>query len=79
MYLIELASRLPISLITEHRAVLAIPALFMRLVTVFLNMYLLYGCYRYIAPEDEAPTDFTDPTEAAFEVLKSKKRNGGKK
>lgn len=79
MYVLDLISRLPIAFITEHRAVLAVPVLFMRLLIIFLILYLLYGCYRYIAPEDEAPTDYSDPTEKAFEFLKSKKKGGNKK
>ena len=53
MYLLDFIGRLPISFIQSHRGYIAVPVLFLRLITIFLNIYLIYGCYRYICPEGE--------------------------
>ncbi len=53
MYLFDFIGRLPIGFIEAHRGYIAIPVLLLRLITVFLNVYLIFGCYRYICPEGE--------------------------
>ena len=65
--LLELVARLPIGFIRQNQGYFAVPVLFFRLVVIFLNLYLIFGCYRAIGPEGE---DLTKNT---------KKGRGGKK
>ena len=48
--LLDLLARLPIGTASAY---LALPAILLRLITIFLNMYLIYLCYRYICPQGE--------------------------
>ena len=48
--LLDLAARLPIGAVAGY---LALPAVLLRLISVFLNIYLIYLCYRYICPQGE--------------------------
>ena len=48
--LLDLAARLPLGVVAFY---LALPAVLLRLITVFLNMYLIYLCYRYVCPQGE--------------------------
>ncbi len=48
--LLELTARLPLG---AAAAYLALPAVLLRLITIFLNIYLIYLCYRYICPQGE--------------------------
>ncbi len=66
-YVMDLMGRLPIA--QNVRGFFALIALFMRLVVIFLNIYLFYGCYRYICPEGEEMT----------QSLKSKNKKEEKK
>ena len=50
-YSADLIGRLPC--VGSLQSMFALIALFMRLIIIFLNVYLFYGCYRYIAPEGE--------------------------
>lgn len=52
-YLFDMISRLPVSFIASRQMYFLIPVLLMRIITVFLNEFLIYGCYRYICPESE--------------------------
>ena len=46
----DLAARLPIGAAASY---LALPAILLRLITIFLNLYLIYLCYRYVCPQGE--------------------------
>ena len=46
----DFAARLPIGAAASY---LALPAILLRLITIFLNIYLIYLCYRYICPQGE--------------------------
>ncbi len=48
--LLDLVARLPIGTVSAY---FALPAILLRLITIFLNMYLIYLCYRYICPQGE--------------------------
>ncbi len=50
-YAVDLLGRLPLA--QGVASMFALLALFMRLIIIFLNIYLFYGCYRYICPEGE--------------------------
>ncbi len=66
-YATDLFGRLPF--LGSVQSMFALIALFMRLIIIFLNIYLFYGCYRYIAPEGE---------EWRQSLKQSKKREDGK-
>lgn len=66
-YTMDLVGRLPIS--GDIRGFFALIALFMRLIVIFLNLYLFYGCYRYICPEGE---------EMAQSIKSQRKKEGRK-
>lgn len=48
--LFDLIARLPIGTVAAY---FSLPAILLRLITIFLNMYLIYLCYRYICPQGE--------------------------
>ncbi|MBE6701857.1 MAG: hypothetical protein E7585_00375 [Ruminococcaceae bacterium] len=50
---IDAISRLPIPQIAANPAYFAIPVLLLKILFLFLNMWLFFQCYRKIAPEDE--------------------------
>lgn len=52
-HVLDLVARLPIGFIQSNAGYLALPVLLGRLILLFLNLYLIYGCYRYICPEGE--------------------------
>jgi hypothetical protein len=47
---LDLAARLPMGTVASY---LVLPAVLLRLITIFLNIYVIYLCYRYICPEGE--------------------------
>ena len=51
--LVELVGRLPVGFIRENQGYFALPAVLLRLIVIFWNLYLIYQCYRYICPEGE--------------------------
>lgn len=50
---VDLTGRLPVSFIMENQGYFALPAVLLRLIVIFLNLYLIYQCYRYICPQGE--------------------------
>ncbi len=50
-FALDLIVRLPIGFIQSISGYVGLLVLLLRLITVFLNIYLLFGCYRYICPE----------------------------
>ncbi len=64
-FALDLIVRLPIGFIEAISGYVGLLLLLLRLVTVFLNIYLLFGCYRYICPEgteEEGMYDLDDLT-----------------
>lgn len=51
--LADLVGRLPVGVIRENQGYFALPAVLLRLIVIFLNLYLIYQCYRYVCPEGE--------------------------
>lgn len=49
----DFAGRLPISFIRNNQGYFALPAVLLRLIVIFLNLYLIYQCYRHICPQGE--------------------------
>ena len=50
---VDFTGRLPIPFIRTYQGYFALPAILLRLILIFLNMYLIYQCYRYICPEGQ--------------------------
>ena len=50
---LDFTGRLPVAFIREHQGYFALPAILLRICLVFINMYLIYQCYRYICPEGQ--------------------------
>lgn len=65
-YAVDLVARLPVTAAIQPYFI--VPLLLLRLMTVFLNLYLIYRCYRHICSEEE--------NSVASEPIKKK---GGKK
>ena len=53
MYVFDMISRLPVSFIQAYQGYIVLPVLLLRLITIFLNIFLIYGCYRHICSEAE--------------------------
>ncbi len=51
--LTDFIGRLPVGFIRENQGYFALPAVLLRLIVIFLNLYLIYQCYRYICPQGE--------------------------
>ena len=51
--LLDFISRLPLGFINSHQGYFTTPALLMRLAIVFLNLHLLFSCFRDICSADE--------------------------
>ncbi len=66
---LDLISRLPVELIRQNSGYLILPVLLGRLLLIFLNLYLIYSCYRYICPEGQ---EFNH-LQADAEIAKMKK------
>ncbi len=49
----DLVGRLPVSFVRTYQGYFALPAVLLRLIVIFLNLYLMYQCYRYICPQGE--------------------------
>lgn len=49
----DFVGRLPVAFIRAHQGYFALPAVLLRLIVIFLNLYLIYQCYRYICPQGE--------------------------
>ena len=49
----DLAARLPIGFIQANSGYFALPAILLRLFSMFMNLYFIYQCYRYICPQGE--------------------------
>ena len=52
-YMLDGFLRLPLSWLTQVRMYFAIALILLRFSILFLNMYLIFKCYRYICPEGE--------------------------
>jgi phosphotransferase system glucose/maltose/N-acetylglucosamine-specific IIC component len=52
-YFFDFIARLPIAFVQRYQGYLAAPVLLMRLVVIFLNLYLIFSCYRAFGPEGE--------------------------
>lgn len=50
-FVLDLIARLPFGFIQSVSAYVGLLVLLLRLIIVFLNLYLFFGCYRYICPE----------------------------
>jgi hypothetical protein len=51
--LCDFTARLPIGFVQANSGYFALPAILLRLISIFLNLYLVYLCYRYICPQGE--------------------------
>ena len=51
--LVDLVARLPVPFIVAHQGYFAVPVLLLRFIVVFLNGFLLFGCFHNIRPEGE--------------------------
>ena len=49
-HLTDFAARLPLGVVAAY---MSLPAILLRLISIFLNLYLIYLCYRYICPQGE--------------------------
>ena len=45
--------------VKESEPYFAIPVLFLRVISIFVNMYFIYLCYRYIGPQEEDLPDLS--------------------
>lgn len=68
-YVIDLVARLPFVFSVQQYFVM--PVLLLRIITVFLNLYLIFRCYRHICSEEENSKQ-DEP------VLTKKPKKGGK-
>lgn len=62
-FVLDLILRLPFGFMQAISGYVGLLVLLLRLVTVFLNIYLLFGCYRYICPagaEEEGMYELDD-------------------
>ena len=50
-FALDLLIRLPIGFVAQISGYVGLLVLILRLATVFLNLYLIFGCYRFICPE----------------------------
>ena len=50
-YLVDLVARLPF--LSAYQGYFALPVILLRVITIFLNIYLIYQCYRHICSEEE--------------------------
>ena len=50
---LDFVARLPIPFIQKYPGYFGIPIVLLRLLLIFLNLYLIYSCYRTIGPEGE--------------------------
>ena len=50
-FLLDLVARLPFGFIQSISMYVGLPLLLLRFIILFLNLYLFFGCYRYICPE----------------------------
>ena len=50
-FALDLFIRLPFAFIAQIGGYAGLLVLLLRLITVFLNVYLIFGCYRFICPE----------------------------
>ena len=74
--IMELVARLPIGFVQANSGYFALPAILLRLVTIFLNIYILYLCYRYVCPQGEEFSHLQADSELkkAKDVLKENKK-----
>jgi hypothetical protein len=70
----DFVGRLPLSFIRENQGYFALPAVLLRLIVIFLNLYLIYQCYRYICPEGEEFAHLR--ADGHFENLKKQAEEG---
>lgn len=68
-YVIDLVARLPLTHSVQQYFIM--PLLLLRIITIFLNLYLIYRCYRYICSEEENNAPVEQPGKK-----KSKKGEG---
>ena len=50
---VDFVGRLPVAFIRENQGYFALPNILLRLIVIFLNLYLVYQCYHYICPQGE--------------------------
>ena len=50
---VDFTGRLPVAFIRANQGYFALPNILLRLIVIFLNLYLIYQCYRYICPQGE--------------------------
>ena len=53
MYLFDLVARLQLPFMWGLNGYLVLLSLLLRILLIFMNLYLIYGCYRHICPEGE--------------------------
>lgn len=73
-HLLDLIARLPIGFVRANAGYFVLPVLLGRLLLIFLNLYLIYGCYRYICPEGEEFSHLQADKE--FEKMKDQAKEG---
>ncbi len=61
-YALDLVGRLFFGLMAEWGGYLSLLVLLLRLIVIFLDLYLIWGCYRYIVPEGEETPPLQLPT-----------------
>ena len=64
-YLFDFIARLPIGFVQRYQGYFAAPVLLMRIIVIYLNLYLIFSCYRAFGPEGE-------------ELSKNKRKEEGK-
>ena len=64
-YFFDFIARLPLGFVQRYQGYFAAPVLLMRFIVIYLNLYLIFSCYRAFGPEGE-------------ELSKNKRREGEK-
>ncbi len=70
----DFVGRLPVGFIRKNQGYFALPAILLRLIVIFLNLYLIYQCYRYICPQGEEFAHLQ--ADGHFEKLKKQAKEG---
>lgn len=73
---VDFVGRLPIAFIQANQGYFALPNILLRLIVIFLNLYLVYQCYHYICPQGEEFAHLQ--ADKHFERLKKDLKGGEK-
>jgi len=69
-----LISQLTILFVKSSAPYFAIPVLLLRVISIFLNLYFIYLCYRYIGPQEEGNADSKEKGQTKGEVEKDEEQ-----